>query len=70
MPTIRKVKFPNRISYQAIIRRKGITKRGSFATSSDAFKWSKSVEMNIGQGIHVDFDDIHYDLKKNFYYLF
>lgn len=62
MATIRNVKFTNRISYQTIIRRKGITKRGSSATKTDTLKWSRSAERNMNQGIYVDFDDVHYDL--------
>ena len=62
MATIRNVKFTNRISYQAMIRRKRITKRGSSATRNNALKWSRFVEMNMDQGIYVNFDDVHYDL--------
>ena len=62
MATIRSVKFTNRISYQAIIRRTGITKRGSSATRTDVLKWSRFAERNMNQGLYVDFDDVHYDL--------
>ena len=58
MAYVKRRKYKSKVSYQAIVRRKGFkTSVKSFETKTDAKKWARAIERKFDTGNYTDYSE-------------